>query len=162
MQDHVGQILEQWERQRPDLDCSPMGIIGRLNRASVLISKELQHVFRAHQLSQVEFDILATMRRNNQPLTPTELYQELMLSSGAMSTRIEHLVQRGMIQRIASEGDRRSCYVNLTAEGLELIDKVVGVHVENLNRILAPFSDSEKEQLAGFLKRWLLEKEEAR
>lgn len=74
--------------------------------------------FQEHGLSSIEFDILATMRRSDTVVTPTELYQTLMLSSGAVSTRIEQLVKRGFVQRIASEEDRRSCKVTLTQREL--------------------------------------------
>lgn len=157
--DHVDMVLQQWREQRPDIDCSPMGVIGRLIRANRIIEKQLKAPYEQHDLSFVEFDILATMRRCNEPLTPTELYKVLMMSSGAMSTRIEHLVKRGLIKRIASDEDRRSCKVILTDNGLALIDKVVEAHVANEEQILTPLSLEEQEQLSHLLRRWLLENE---
>lgn len=158
--DHVDRLLAQWSECRPDLDCSPMGVIGRLNRASRLVSKGLLTAFDKHELSAIEFDILATLRRNQVPLTPTELYQTLMLSSGAMSTRIEALVKRGLIERIASEQDRRSCSVTLTKEGVTLIDQALEDHVENERHILEALNREEQEQLAALLRKWLVSNEE--
>ncbi|WP_428772025.1 MarR family winged helix-turn-helix transcriptional regulator [Vibrio sp.] len=149
--DHVDVILQQWQQQRPDLDCSSMAIIGRINRLSSLLNKQLAEVFKAHQLSAVEFDILATLRRSGNPQTPTELYQALLLSSGAMSTRLEQLVQRGLIERLAGEGDRRSCRVQLTEQGLQLIDAALESHVANMERILADFPARQREALASLL-----------
>ncbi|MDX7992076.1 MarR family winged helix-turn-helix transcriptional regulator [Xenorhabdus littoralis] len=157
--DHVDRLLIQWEQQRPDLDPSSMGVIGRLCRVSKIIEQRLQHVFREYGLSTIEFDILATLRRNNTPITPTEMYQSVMLTSGAMSTRIEHMVQKGLIERIANEEDRRSCKVFLTSEGKALIDKAVESHLENQKNILESLTETQQEQLATLLRHWLLANE---
>ncbi|SHO59017.1 MarR family winged helix-turn-helix transcriptional regulator [Vibrio quintilis] len=155
-QDHVDRILEQWRNVHPDLDCSAMGIIGRVRRISRLFDESLKEVFSLHALSTIEFDILATLRRTNAPLTPTELYQTLMLSSGAMSTRLEKLVQRNLIERIASQGDRRSNQVQLTETGQALLDAALNDHLANMERLLAGLTKEEREQLANLNRKLLL------
>ncbi|CDG21393.1 HTH-type transcriptional regulator pecS [Xenorhabdus poinarii G6] len=157
--DHVDRLLKQWEQQRPDLNSSSMGVIGRLCRINKMIEQRLQRVFKEYGLSAIEFDILATLRRNNTPITPTEMYQSVMLTSGAMSTRIEHMVQRGLIERTANAEDRRSCKVFLTPEGKSLIDKAVESHLENQIAILEPLTEDQQEQLATLLRHWLLTNE---
>ncbi|KKD60004.1 MarR family transcriptional regulator [Grimontia sp. AD028] len=153
--DHVDTIIAQWATQRPDLDCSPMGVIGRLGRAKQIITPKLEDVFKQNDLSNIEFDILASLRRAGEPVTPTDLYQTLMLSSGAMSTRVDGLVKRGLVIRQASETDRRSCLVTLTEEGQALIDKVVEQHIDNERHILEALTADEQKQLAGLLRKWL-------
>ncbi|WP_028023970.1 MarR family winged helix-turn-helix transcriptional regulator [Enterovibrio calviensis] len=159
MMDHVETILGQWKKQRPDLDCAPMGVIGRVGRARHLMTLKLEEVYKRHELSSIEFDILASLRRVGEAVTPTELYQTLMLSSGAMSTRVDGLVKRGLVERQASEADRRSCLVTLTAEGLALIDNVVEAHVENERQMLLALTEEEQAQLAMLLKKWLVANE---
>jgi DNA-binding MarR family transcriptional regulator len=154
--DNVDKVLAQWQGVRPDLDCSAMGVVGRLRRTSGAWQKKLDPVFKEHGLSSIEFDILATLRRTVDAVTPTELYQSLMLSSGAVSTRIEQLVKRGFVQRIASEQDRRSCKVTLTEKGIELVDTALNAHVANMDNMLSVLSPPEKEQLANLLKKVLL------
>jgi DNA-binding MarR family transcriptional regulator len=158
-QDQVDGFLHQWQTQRPELDCSPMAVIGRLARAEQLISSRLQPIFKAFELNAIEFDILATLRRASEPLTPTELYQTLMISSGAMSTRSESLVQRGFIARLSSAQDRRSCKMALTVAGKALIDEAVEAHLANEESILSPLSKEQQTQLASLLRIWLLENE---
>ncbi|WP_026958560.1 MarR family winged helix-turn-helix transcriptional regulator [Aliagarivorans taiwanensis] len=155
-QDKVDSILAQWQQVRPALDCSAMGVVGRLRQTSNLWKSQLDPVFKQHGLSAVEFDILATMRRCDQPLTPTQLYQTLMLSSGAVSTRIEQLVQRGLVERLASQQDRRSCEVKLTEAGVALVDQAVNAHVANMDRMLQVLDADEQQQLAVLLKKVLL------
>ncbi|MCG3862885.1 MULTISPECIES: MarR family transcriptional regulator [unclassified Photobacterium] len=154
--DKVDEILAQWLAVRPDLDCSAMGVVGRLNRTSAVWKKTLDPVFREYGLSSIEFDILATMRRSDTAVTPTELYHTLMLSSGAVSTRIEQLVKSGFVQRIASEEDRRSCKVTLTKKGIELVDTALNAHVANMDNMLSVLSNKEQEQLANLLRKILL------
>ncbi|WP_312663716.1 MarR family transcriptional regulator [Pantoea sp. CTOTU49201] len=157
--DHVDRLLVQWLQQRPDLDCSPMGVLGRISRMSRIVDKKLEKTFKNNDLSAIEFDILAALRRFNSLTTPTELYQTLMLSSGAMSTRVEQLVQRDLIERIYSEEDRRSCNLSLTKKGKSLIDKAISEHVANEDEILNPLSQEQREQLASLLRSWLLANE---
>ena len=99
------------------------------------------------------------MRRSDTVVTPTELYQTLMLSSGAVSTRIEQLVKRGFVQRIASEEDRRSCKVTLTQKGVELVDTALNAHVANMDNMLSVLSSQEQDQLASLLRKILLERQ---
>ncbi|EIY4764593.1 MarR family transcriptional regulator [Vibrio cholerae] len=154
--DKVDAILAQWRSVRPDLDCSSMGVVGRLRQTNGIWKTKLDQVFDGFGLSCIEFDILATIRRNDREITPTELYQTLMLSSGAISTRIEQLVQRGLVQRVASEQDRRSCKVTLTEQGIELVDQALNAHVANVDGMLDVLTEQERKQLGQLLKKILL------
>ncbi|EON6311901.1 MarR family winged helix-turn-helix transcriptional regulator [Vibrio cholerae] len=154
--DKVDAILAQWRSVRPDLDCSSMGVVGRLRQTNGIWKTKLDQVFDGFGLSCIEFDILATIRRNDREITPTELYQTLMLSSGAISTRIEQLVQRGLVQRVASEEDRRSCKVTLTEQGIELVDQALNAHVANVDGMLSVLTEQERKQLGQLLKKILL------
>ncbi|MEW5251067.1 MarR family winged helix-turn-helix transcriptional regulator [Microbulbifer discodermiae] len=156
MEDSVDVILQQWRNARPDLDCSAMGVVGRLRRVNGIWQKQLEEIFAQFELSGVEFDILATLGRSQVALTPTELYQTLMLSSGAMSTRIEQLVQRGLIERSASETDRRSCRVQLSGLGQKRLDAALEAHLENMDNMLAMLNKREQGQLANLLKKILV------
>ncbi|WP_187377195.1 MarR family winged helix-turn-helix transcriptional regulator [Vibrio cholerae] len=154
--DKVDAILAQWRSVRPDLDCSSMGVVGRLRQTNGIWKTKLDQVFDGFGLSCIEFDILATIRRNDREITPTELYQTLMLSSGAISTRIEQLVQRGLVQRVASEQDRRSCKVTLTEQGITLVDQALNAHVANVDGMLGVLTEQERKQLGQLLKKILL------
>ncbi|GHW63491.1 transcriptional regulator [Vibrio cholerae] len=154
--DKVDAILAQWRSVRPDLDCSSMGVVGRLRQTNGIWKTKLDQVFDGFGLICIEFDILATIRRNDREITPTELYQTLMLSSGAISTRIEQLVQRGLVQRVASEEDRRSCKVTLTEQGIELVDQALNAHVANVDGMLSVLTEQERKQLGQLLKKILL------
>jgi len=147
--DAVDLILAQWKRERPDLDCSPMGPIGRLKRCAALLEQRLELAFAEFELSLWEFDMLATLRRSGAPykLTPTEMFSALMVTSGTMTHRLKRLESRGFITRQVNAEDARSMLVQLSDEGLALIERVVEKHVENERQILSGLSAEKLSEL---------------
>ncbi|MEV4108391.1 MarR family transcriptional regulator [Nonomuraea sp. NPDC049695] len=158
MGDAVDLIMTQWLRERPDVDTWPMGIVGRVSRLARLLDRELKEFFAAHGLERWEFDVLATLRRSGPPyeLTAGALNRAAMVTSGAITNRIDRLAAKGLVERMPDEGDRRSIRVRLTEHGLAKIDELVAPHVENEARLLATLSPEERDQLAGLM-RGLLE-----
>lgn len=155
--DAVDTILAQWRRERPDLDLTPMAVIGRLGRAAALMQRELDRAFSAFDIGRGEFDVLATLRRAGAPycLAPTALFSSLMITSGTMTHRLQGLEARGWIERLPDPKDARSKLVQLTAVGLALIDRAVEAHLENERRILAPLAADEVTALDARLARLL-------
>lgn len=156
--DWVAKVRAQWERERPDLDLLPMEVIGRLNGAALLIGRDrLAPLFAEYGLQRGEFDVIATLRRAGKPyrLTPTALYESLMLSSGGMTARLDRLEKAGLVERRPNPDDRRGTLVGLTRKGLALIDKLVVLHVENERRILACLTQAEQKELNRLLAKLL-------
>ncbi|MDX8523040.1 MarR family transcriptional regulator [Mesorhizobium sp. MSK_1335] len=154
--DRATRAIRQWQRERPDLDVSPMGVIGRLNEASSLIARDrLAPVFARFGLQSGEFDVLATLRRSGKPyaLTPTELYEATMVTSGAMTARLDRLEKAGLTQRAPHPSDRRGVVVQLTATGRELIDEALTAHVANEHEILVGLTRDDRETLARLLEK---------
>ncbi|CAN7701439.1 MarR family winged helix-turn-helix transcriptional regulator [Mesorhizobium caraganae] len=154
--DRAAKAIEQWARERPDLDVTPMLVLGRLNEASSLIARErLAPLFARFGLQTGEFDVLATLRRSGQPyaLTPTALYEATMVTSGAMTNRLDRLEKAGLILRGPHPNDRRGIVVQLTEKGLALIDEALTAHVANEHEILAGLSSAERETLAQLLEK---------
>ncbi|GAA4514636.1 MarR family transcriptional regulator [Actinoallomurus oryzae] len=158
MSDAVDQLLTQWGRERPDVDVGPMGVIGRITRLSRLLDRELKEFFAGHGLERWEFDVLATLRRSGPPyeLTAGALNRAAMVTSGAITNRIDRLAARGLVERVHDEEDRRSVRVRLTDQGRTMVDEMVGPHVANEARLLAALTSEERDRLAGLL-RGLLE-----
>ncbi|MFI7443109.1 MarR family winged helix-turn-helix transcriptional regulator [Nonomuraea indica] len=158
MSDVVDQILAQWRRERPDVDVWPMGVVGRITRLSRLLDRELKEFFAGHGLERWEFDVLATLRRSGPPyeLTAGALNRAAMVTSGAVTNRIDRLAARGLVERLPDEEDRRSVRVRLTDQGRAMVDEIVGPHVANEVRLLAGLAPEERERLTGLL-RGLLE-----
>jgi DNA-binding MarR family transcriptional regulator len=158
MADHVDLVLEQWGEQRPDLDATPMGVVGRVGRLNQLFDGELRRNFAQYDLDRASFDVLATLRRSNaeHSLTPAGLMRSSMVTSGAISQRLDRLEARGLVSRTPSETDGRGVRVTLTDEGLQLIDSVLPAHIDTENQLLAGLSAAERDQFVDLL-RTLLE-----
>lgn len=156
--DHIDRVLSQWEHERPELDALAMSIFGRIWRLNTLALKAVEKVLLEFGLSQPEFDVLATLRRSGQPyvLSPTELYTSLMLSSGAMTNRLDKLESRELIQRVPSPDDRRSMLVQLTSQGMSVIDATLVAHVANEQQMLNALDTHQQQQLADLLRTLLL------
>jgi DNA-binding MarR family transcriptional regulator len=155
MSDPVDLILEQWARERPDLDASPMGVIGRVNRLGRELERAIERVFIRFGLSRADFDVLATLRRSGEPyrLTPGALLESMMVTSGAVTKRVDRLELAGLVARAPDPHDRRGVLVGLTPEGLELVDRVVEQHLENEENLLADLTSQERERLARLLRK---------
>jgi DNA-binding MarR family transcriptional regulator len=151
--DHVQHVLEQWRREAPELDRSPMGVVGRISRLAQLLQDELEPVFAAHGVNGGEFDVLAALRRAGRPyrLTPTELSRALMVTSGGMTKRLTALEGRGLIRREPDPNDGRSKAVALTPQGKRLVEAILPEHVANEQRLLGELSGRERTELAGLL-----------
>lgn len=156
--DHVDEIKAQWAEEKPEIDVSPMEIIGRISRISRHIDRVLQENYAKFGLNGGEFDVLATLRRSGKPyqLIPTEMFQTMMLSSGAMTNRLDRLEKYGLIERTPNPNDRRGVLVGLTKKGLELIDKAYPLHISHENNMLASLSSRERESLINMLRKMLI------
>ena len=154
--DHVGRIMEQWRRERPDVDPSPMGVIGRLHRLADALHAELRPVFAEAGLSDGDFDVLASLRRSGAPyqLTPGELAASTMVTSGAVTKRLDRLEEKGYVTRTVCVDDARSRRIRLTEAGIALIDELVPKHLDNERRLLAGLTDLERSRLAHLLEAW--------
>lgn len=162
--DRIDHILQQWQRELPQVDVSPLAVTGRVLRIARLLEKHREALLTEYGLSVWSFDVLATLRRQGPPyrLKPTDLYGLLMLSSGAMTNRIDRLEQDGLVERLRDTGDRRSVMVQLTPKGIGVAEAVMPVLFAKERELLGQFADPQEwESLAPLLRRFLLSLEEA-
>lgn len=155
--DHVDRIQAEWARERPDLDVTPQGVIGRLHRLAAFLTEELLTVYRRHGLTEGEFDVLAALRRAGEPFerAPGELARYTMVTTGAMTKRLDRLEESGLVTRRLSAVDGRGRIVALTPAGRELIDEAFTDHMRNEHRLLDALTPAEAEQLESLLRTWI-------
>lgn len=149
----VKSAIAQWQHEMPSLDLLPMEVVGYLKTSQQITRNQLEAFFKTHGLQLGEFDVLATLRRSGAPyaLTPTQLFGTLMVSSGGMTNRLDRLERAGLIVRTPNPEDRRGTLVSLTDKGLEMMDRLVPLHVENEARLLSALSRDEQETLGRLL-----------
>ncbi|MFJ7908041.1 MarR family winged helix-turn-helix transcriptional regulator [Kitasatospora sp. NPDC096204] len=156
--DTVDDIVEQWARARPDLDAGPMALIGRLRRLNVRVDNALREYFTVCGLDSSEFDVLATLRRSGEPyeLNARALLKSAMVTSGAITNRVDRLSAKGLVERNPCPTDRRAVLVRLTPAGKELIDGALAGHVDNEERILSALDAEERTRLDALLRKLLI------
>lgn len=157
MTDHVARIQAEWAKERPDLDTRAQGVIGRLHRLAGHLTEQLLVVYRRYGLGEGEFDVLATLRRAGPPYerAPGELARFTMVTTGAMTKRVDRLERDGLVTRRPSTVDGRGRVVALTTAGRELIDRAFTDHMANERRLLSELSEEDAAALETLLTRWL-------
>ncbi|RJK95461.1 MarR family winged helix-turn-helix transcriptional regulator [Vallicoccus soli] len=164
MSDRVDRIQAEWARERPDLDVSPQGVIGRLHRLAAALTDELVPVFRRHGLGEGDFDVLAALRRAGPPYERSAgaLAAATMVTSGGTTKRLDRLEAAGLVVRRPSPVDGRGRVVALTPRGVEVVDAAVTEHMANEHRLLEGLSAEDRRLLEDLLRRWLARLEDPR
>ncbi len=154
MTDPVDRLLEQWRRERPDLDTRPMGVVGRVSRVARRIDLAQRATFARYELDPPAFDVLATLRRSGQPfaLTAGDLMRTAMVTSGAITQRLDRLEARGLVRRGPHPSDGRVVVVTLTPAGRDLVDRVLPDHLATEEHLLAALSPQQRAALADLLR----------
>lgn len=151
--DAVDRIVEDWRRERPELDTSPLQVLARLHRAYILYQLQTARPMTDHGVSLAGFDVLTALRRAGAPyqLTAGELAASGLISSAGVTLRLDRLEKDGLIARERDAGDRRVVRCRLTTSGLTLIDALFEEHLAMEQRLLAGLSPRDRAQLSTLL-----------
>ena len=161
MQDLVDRLLVEWRGERPELDCQPMGIVVRVQLLGKLLCRNAEQALRPLGMKLWEYDVLSALRRQGQPfqLSASELARAAMLSSGAMTTRIDRLEQRGLVRREVDPDDRRGVQVCLTDAGRQLIDEAIAARLQAAEEQLEALGPAERKSVSDGLRKILHEQQ---
>ena len=162
--DEVDAIIAAWNVERPDLNAEPMGVLSRVSRLARHLDLQRRKAFADHGLEPWEFDVLSSLRRAGAPysLTPGALMNELLVSSGTMTNRIDRLEARGLVSRAPSPSDRRAVLVTLTGAGRAVVDEALAALLDCEQAILSPIAEADRAVLADVLRSALLGLERSR
>jgi DNA-binding MarR family transcriptional regulator len=152
--DDVDRIVDAWQRERPDLDFSPLQVLSRLARVAKHLDRARKDAFAASGLESWEFDVLAALRRTGSPyeLSPTSLLRQTLVSSGTMTNRIDRLTTRGLVERRTDPNDGRGILVRMTEPGRERVDHAIAELLIAETRLLGPLTRADQERLAALLR----------
>jgi DNA-binding MarR family transcriptional regulator len=158
MMDRAEIASKQWARERPDLPLLPVELVGRLlDAAARVIGDHMNPLLAEAGLQVGEFDVLTPLRRSGEPytLSPTQLYESAMISSGGMTNRLDRLERAGLVERRPDPNDRRGRQIVLTIAGKRAIDDLIGPMVALEERLIAVLTPAEQKTLNALLKKLL-------
>lgn len=160
--DAVDVILEQWQREQPDLDVSYVRVLGRLTQVSRLLVASAERVFERYGLHQAEFDVLTTLLRSGPPYTliPSAIAESLMMSRAGMTSRLDRLEKADLVERTIDPDDRRSFRVALTDQGREVAGAVMNETAAYMNKLISSLDPSDRECMERGLRTLLVRLED--
>lgn len=155
--DLIDTLMTQWNRERPDLDPQPMAVVGRILRAAAILERRVNEALKPFGLAMWAFDVLVTLRRHGAPysMTPGELTESTMLSSGAMTNRIDRLEGLGLVERSPAPNDRRSFQITLTEKGKAAADEAIAARFDEAADAVKGLSNRDQKQLSDLLRKLL-------
>ncbi|MGV9772205.1 MarR family winged helix-turn-helix transcriptional regulator [Streptosporangium sp. NPDC003464] len=153
MADAVAAMLEQWSRERPDIDSWPISVVGRIMRISRMWDREIKEFLAGYDLEPGEFDVLSTLRRSGAPyaMSAGAFLKTSLVTTGAITLRVDRMHEKGLVTRTRDESDRRSVKIRLTERGLELVDLILPVRVAYDARLLRALGPDDCRHLAATL-----------
>lgn len=146
-------IIEEWNREDPRLDLTPVRIFGRISRINQAVESALMRILGRHGLTVELFDVLATLRRAGTPFrrSPSELAASAMLTTGGMTRRLTKLQRMDLIERVADSSDGRLLWAQLTPRGVEVINEVIEAHLRQEAAMLAQIDVASRDRLEADL-----------
>lgn len=153
--DAVDDIVDQWTREWPGLDVTPLEVLGRLHRTYLRYQSAIGRVFDEYGINMASFDVLAALRRSGEPyrMTSGQLAESSLVTTGGITLRIDRLEKAGLVRRERDAEDRRIVHSELTDAGKKLIDDVALAHFENETRMLAELSPDDQSDLVHLLRK---------
>ena len=160
--DEVDRIVDDWSRERPDVDFAPLQVLSRVARLSKHLDRARRQAFAASGLEPWEFDVLAALRRAGTPyqLSPKALLQQTLVSSGTMTNRIDRLVERRLVERKTDPHDGRGVLVVMTSRGTDAVDAAISELLSGEAELLEALSKADQERLATLLRKLSLDFDE--
>jgi DNA-binding MarR family transcriptional regulator len=152
--DEVDRIVIAWERERPDLDVAPLRILSRVSRLARHLDLARSAAFAERGLELWEFDVLSALRRSGKPyqLSPGQLVNQTLVTSGTMTNRVDRLAARGFVERSPDPNDRRGVIVGLTDTGREVVDAALAELLDRERDLLARLPERDRTALAALLR----------
>ena len=159
--DEVDRLIAAWRRERPDVDISPLAVLSRITRISRHLDIARRDAFG--ELENWGFDVLAALRRAGEPhqLSPGQLMQETLVTSGTMTNRLDRLEELQLITREPDPKDGRGSLVTLTRSGMRAVDSAMEDLLQNERELLQNLTIKDREVLSDLLSKLVTEFDES-
>jgi DNA-binding MarR family transcriptional regulator len=160
--DFIDDLQKDWNEERPDLDSEPMGVVLRVQALAKIFNERASDRLEQFDLHWWQYDVLSALRRQGKPysMAATELADAGMLTSGAMTNRIDRLEAAGLVQRNKDTLDRRRVLVQLTDVGLSMIENATEARFDSATDSISQLDDKQRHTLNKLLRLVLMSQEE--
>jgi DNA-binding MarR family transcriptional regulator len=159
--DSVDSIVEAWAERDPGLDASPLEVVGRLLLCAGHVERDIVAALRPFGLSFADFDVINTLRRrgDERGTNPGDLARSSLITSGAMTARLDRLERAGLITRAPDPRDRRGVLIRLTDAGEALAERSLRAVIAADEAFLEPLDRERRDSVAAALRQLLLRRE---
>lgn len=153
--DRLDEMLDEWRRERPEIDASAMALVPRVMRLAYFYDRAMQRASRQFGLKPGWLDVLSSLRRTKAPhrMPATELARAVLLSSGGMTSRIDRMEEAGLVRRLPDPSDRRGVLVELTDKGHDVIDRAIDAHLELYARLTSVLGSAERSTFIDLMRK---------
>lgn len=145
-------ITMQWQRERDDLDLQNFLLAIYFMRLGTLVDRAYdRHCQKAYGINGGDMRLMLALRRSGPPYVkrPTDLFRALLVTSGAITKKVDRLVQVGYVERLPDPSHSGGFLIHLTKKGLHVVEQAVE-HLTN-HSVLAPAMSqfTREERLGG-------------
>ena len=147
--------LGVWKREIPNLDIPTEGIVQRIGALARYLDRSMEETLTKYGLDRREYSIISHLRYGGEPYrrSPGDLCEELRLSSGAMTARLDRLEAAGLVRRLPDPNDRRGTLIEPTEAGHAAWERSSGAQAHREALIASALTESEKDELHSLLRR---------
>ena len=136
----------------PITDLRHETVLNIVHTANTLAVAALR-LFRRFDLTEAQFNVLFALKYKNVTITQSELGKRLVVTRASITSVLDKLEQKGLVERMTVEGNRRIHHVELTAKGRRLIDRIEPHYRDILQKVLEDLNDADCRSLIGQLER---------
>lgn len=150
--------IGMWAAEKPEIDVSGKAITGRIVALSEIVVNSMNGALRDFGIRYTSYAVVATLRAAGSPyrMTPTQLQNTLLISSGGISNLIRRVEQEGLVSRETDPSDGRGVLVRLTDQGIALADEAMPVQAAAERHLVRMLSEEEREVMTKLLRRLLV------
>lgn len=121
-----------------------------VKRAHSLMLDIMEPVIEQRGFSFVQYIVMSSLR-DGIAVNPKAICSQYRHDSGALTRVIDQLAERGLLERVRRDRDRRKVELQLTPSGRETIESLIPLVIDKLNEVLADFTKTEVQELLRLL-----------
>ena len=121
----------------------------KLVRCTNTVTGDVHNHFQ-NELTVSQFGILEALYHHG-PMVQKDLAIKILKSPGNITTIINNLEKNNLVVRVANEGDRRYCLIELTEKGRTVIERIFPIHADEIRKRFSVLLPEEQKQLGKLL-----------